>query len=276
MPKTKKNKKIFHSLLVVWLLWYLPMFAPIPLFRGKYINIICGIGMAVTIIGILYVLYRMQDVWEEDRKETIMQTDKYLFEKYFGDIRCAEGEISSSEREQNIIYDGRDIKILYEVTGKLNNLKFTYRGIFVQKTERSREWEPNSKKITRYYFKGNAFKWTDSMLHGTNDMIFFTDAMEGIMQTYPKSYGYEKIDVFPNKSVLYSKGTPFADTVKRLCNIYEMADKCFMDVSQRNEPANMAIFVKNSDIEIFIYDSKIKEIDIMKGIHFFTEMIGNL
>lgn len=114
------------------------------------------------------------------------------------------------------------------------------------------------------------------MLCGKNDMVFFTDAMEGIIQTYPKSYGYEKIDVLPNKAVIYSKGTPYAGTVKRIFEIYEKSDKYFMEVLQKKNHADMAIFVKDSDVEMFIYDHKVKEIDIVKRIEFVTELIKEI
>lgn len=274
MQKTKKYRKIFYCLLAAWVLWCLPMIINIPLFRSKYVNIICGIGIAGTIISILYILYRIQDVWTEDRDEAIRQANQYLFEKYFGDMQCTVGEVLPAEKEQNIIYTGRDINNLYEISGKFNNTKFIYRGIIIQKTERSTE--PEGREIIRCYFKGNTLKWTDNMLNGKNDMILYTDAMPGILQTYPKSYGYEKIDTFPDKSELYSRGVPYADTVKRLREISDIADKCFMNASRKNNHPDMAIFVKDSDVEIFIDTPEVKEIDIMKGIYFTTDMIENL
>ena len=103
MQKTRKIKKIFYRLLVVWVLWYLPMLICMPVFHSQYINIICGMGIALTITSIVYVLYRIQDVWEDDRKETIRQINKYLFEKYLGDIQCIEGKVPQTEKERNII-----------------------------------------------------------------------------------------------------------------------------------------------------------------------------
>ena len=274
MQKTKKYRKIFYCLLAAWVLWCLPMIINIPLFRGKYVNMICGIGIGGTVISILYILYRIQDVWEEDRDETIRQTNQYLLEKYFGDMQCTAGEVPSAEKERNIIYAGRDIKNLYEIAGTFNNIKFIYRGIIVQKTEEY--LEPRDKELIRCYFKGNTLKWTDNMINGKNDIILYTDAMAEIMQTDPKQYGYEKIDVFPNKSELYAKETPRTDTIKRLCEISNIAEKCFMNASQKNIHVDMAIFVKDSVVEIFLYVSKVKEIDTMKGISFITEIIGNL
>ena len=271
MQKTKKYRKIFYCLLAAWVIWCLPMIINIPLFRGKYVNMICGIGIAGTIISILYVLYRIQDVWTEDRDETIRQTNQYLLEKYFGDMQCTVGEISSVEKERNIIYFHRDINNLYEISGKFNNTKFIYRGIIVQKTEES--LEPRNKELIRCYFKGNTLKWTDHMLNGKNDIILYTDAMAEIIQTYPKEYGYEKIDIFPNKAELYAKETPNADTIKRLCEISNMAEKCFMNASRKNIHVDMAVFVKDLDVEIFLYDSKVKELDTMKGIYFITELL---
>lgn len=274
MQKTKKYKKIFYCLLVVWILWCLPMAIRIPVFRGRYVNIVCGIGIAGTVISILYVLYQIQDAWIDDRDETIEQINRYLIEKYFGDMQCTAGEVSCGEKEQNIIYTDRDINNLYEISGKLNNIKFIYRGIIIQKTEEY--LERKDKEHIRCYFKGNTLKWTDTLLGGVNDIIFYTDAMAGIIQTYPKEYGYEKMDTFPDKSVLYTKGMPYVGTVKRLCEISEIAKDCFRKVLGEKNYVDMAIFVKNSNVEIFLYNPKVKELEIMKGVNFITDMIGNL
>ncbi len=274
MQKTKKCRKIFYCLLVIWVLWCLPMIIHIPVFRGKYVNIVCGIGITATIISILYVLYHIQDVWIEDRDEAIKRTNQYLFEKYFGDMQCTLGEVLPDEKDQNMIYTGRDINHLYQISGTLNNIKFIYRGIIIQKVEEY--MEPKDKEHIRCYFKGNTLKWTDNMLNGKNDMIFYTDAMAGMIQTYPEKYGYEKIHTFPNQSKLYAKGTPYADAVKRLCEISDMAKNCFLNVSKKNTHVDMAVFVKDSDVEIFLYVPKVKEMDTMMGICFITDMIKNL
>ena len=78
-------------------------------------------------------------------------------------------------------------------------------------------------------------------------------------------YNAQKVTYFPLKKsgISYmTTGTLYevtgklhdTETVKRLCEIYEIADRCFMDVSQKDNHADMTIFVKDSiDLEPFVF-----------------------
>lgn len=273
MKNTKILKKLLYYLLLVWVLWYMPSF----IFEyNKLLNIISLIGIFFTLAIIIYLICCIiYEVWKIERKEKIIETNKFLFNKYLGSIQCVEGNILPEEVEQNIIYNNRDVNVLYEINGSLNKINFVYRGIHIQREEWSSMSKADSRKITRNYFKGNTLKWSDSKFDIESDLIFFTDAMEGSCQTYPKVYGYEKIHECEDKSVIYSKGTCNINAIERLCQIYKIVNEHYIKY-HKVDFIFVAIFVKGCNIEVFIDNYKIKNLELMKDIEFIEDVLKHL
>ena len=261
MEKLKKYKVILITLISIEVILTILTFAILP--GNKMVSNIWGVSVFFAFAIVFYMVYKNDEFYDEFRTNMIEQADRELKTIYGNSIKCTKGALSENEKENSVICNNKEPRVLYEVTDYIYNVNILYRGLVTYKNE-FKEWHNKqdgsitSKYVDVEYFKGHNIKCNTCTEYG--NVVLVNSNFINKTQIDLEKQGYYLCQNILNDIMVYVKSDISDEILNKLHNFFEIASKHF-------DTHDICILTDGTYLQLFIQDYQVVKLNIVDNVN---------